>query len=46
MFMHVKHILHRDVKTQNIFIDDNGVLRLGDFGISRELASTNSKLNT
>jgi serine/threonine protein kinase len=46
MFMHVKHILHRDVKSQNIFIDDNGVLRLGDFGISRELASTNAKLNT
>jgi NIMA (never in mitosis gene a)-related kinase 1/4/5 len=46
MFMHVKHILHRDVKSQNIFIDDNGVLRLGDFGISRELTSTNAKLNT
>ena len=37
MTLHNKNILHRDIKTQNIFIDDRGVHKLGDFGISREL---------
>ena len=37
MAMHNKNILHRDIKTQNIFIDLSGVHKLGDFGISREL---------
>ena len=34
--LHSKQILHRDLKTQNIFIK-NGVLKLGDFGISKAL---------
>ena len=37
MAIHSKNILHRDIKTQNIFIDNSGVHKLGDFGISREL---------
>jgi serine/threonine protein kinase len=36
MALHSKQILHRDIKTQNIFIK-NGVLKLGDFGISKAL---------
>lgn len=37
MAMHNKNILHRDIKTQNIFMTSDNVLKLGDFGISREL---------
>jgi serine/threonine protein kinase len=37
---HRNKILHRDIKTQNIFTTGRGVLKLGDFGISRILGST------
>jgi NIMA (never in mitosis gene a)-related kinase 1/4/5 len=37
MAMHSKNILHRDIKTQNIFIAKNNILKIGDFGISKEL---------
>lgn len=46
MIMHAKNILHRDIKTQNIFITTNGTLKLGDFGISRELESRDAKAGT
>lgn len=46
MVMHAKNILHRDIKTQNIFICSNGTLKLGDFGISRELESNDAKAGT
>lgn len=37
MAMHSKNILHRDIKTQNIFITQNDILKIGDFGISRQM---------
>ncbi|KAF4656432.1 hypothetical protein FOL47_008914 [Perkinsus chesapeaki] len=39
-YMHEKHILHRDLKTQNLFLTRTDRLRLGDFGISKILDST------
>lgn len=46
MAMHSKNILHRDIKTQNIFIAKNNVLKIGDFGISKELETMNQKAMT
>jgi NIMA (never in mitosis gene a)-related kinase len=43
MLMHSKNILHRDLKCQNLFLTKEGVLKIGDFGISKEL-ETMSKL--
>lgn len=37
-YMHANNVLHRDLKTQNIFLLGNGRLVLGDFGISKKLS--------
>ncbi|XP_065178102.1 serine/threonine-protein kinase Nek2-like [Sycon ciliatum] len=34
---HALHTLHRDIKPENIFLDVNGNVKLGDFGVSRQL---------
>lgn len=38
--IHERKILHRDLKTQNIFLTSKGEVKIGDFGISRVLKST------
>lgn len=39
-YMHTNNVLHRDLKTQNIFLLGNGRLVLGDLGISKVLEGT------
>lgn len=39
-FIHRKRILHRDIKSSNVFVTRANTCRLGDFGIARVLAHT------
>ena len=45
-YLHQKKILHRDIKTKNIFIKDNLTVKIGDFGIAKILNSTSSYAHT
>lgn len=41
--IHSQNILHRDLKTHNIFLSKNKkVLKIGDFGISKVMTKTNA----
>ena len=38
-YMHSKSVLHRDLKTANIFLTKEEVVKVGDFGISKMLTT-------
>ena len=47
--LHQYHIIHRDIKIQNILVDNNGDILIADFGICKILEnklSTNTQIGT
>ncbi|VDP90319.1 unnamed protein product [Echinostoma caproni] len=46
IYVHNAKVLHRDLKTSNIFLQDGGDVRIGDFGICRTLNSTQDLATT
>ena len=45
-YMHTHKIIHRDIKLQNIFLNSEKIIKLGDFGISKVLQNTNDFCKT
>lgn len=45
-YMHERNILHRDLKTQNIFLTKSKIIKVGDLGIARVLEGNNDMATT
>ncbi|CAF1675299.1 unnamed protein product, partial [Adineta ricciae] len=45
-YIHERNILHRDLKTQNIFLTKNEIVKVGDLGIARVLDSARDLATT
>jgi mitogen-activated protein kinase kinase kinase ANP1 len=42
-YLHLNGIIHRDLKCANVLVDNNGVIKLSDFGASKKIISNFDK---
>lgn len=43
-YLHAKRVIHRDIKGSNILINNEGVLKITDFGLARKMKNINEDL--
>ncbi|XP_029087376.1 mitogen-activated protein kinase kinase kinase kinase 4 isoform X24 [Monodon monoceros] len=44
--LHIHHVIHRDIKGQNVLLTENAEVKLVDFGVSAQLDRTVGRRNT
>jgi serine/threonine protein kinase len=44
-YLHDRHILHRDIKSDNILVSEEGAIKLADFGYATQLTKTKQDLS-
>ena len=45
-YIHGMNVIHRDIKPSNIFLSKNGIIKIGDFGISKILSKNHKQTKT
>ncbi|EDQ89586.1 uncharacterized protein MONBRDRAFT_25087 [Monosiga brevicollis MX1] len=45
-YLHSQNVLHRDLKTQNIFLTRSDIIKVGDLGIARQLENSEDMAST
>eukprot|EP01114_Cavostelium_apophysatum_P018583 TRINITY_DN577_c0_g2_i4.p1 TRINITY_DN577_c0_g2~~TRINITY_DN577_c0_g2_i4.p1 ORF type:complete len:452 (+),score=111.48 TRINITY_DN577_c0_g2_i4:176-1357(+) len=44
--IHTSHKIHRDIKSDNILVSDNGIIKIADFGFAAQLTTKKQKRKT
>ena len=45
-YLHSRHIIHRDIKSDNVLLGNNGEIKICDFGYAAQLTQERRKRNS